>query len=71
MKAGVQLRVSLGEPQAEQLHRRIDMLPFKVTYREEQHKSELIGVISCTPSQEKTLREILMELGATPLDRQE
>jgi hypothetical protein len=71
MKAGVQLRVSLGEPQAEQLHRRIDMLPFKVSYREEQHESQLIGVISCTPAQEKTLREMLMDVGATPLDPQE
>jgi hypothetical protein len=71
MKAGVELRVRLGEPQAEQLHRRIDMLPFKVTYCEEQHESQLIGVISCTPSQEKTLREILTDLGATALDPQE
>jgi hypothetical protein len=71
MKVGVQLRVSLREPQADQLRRRLDMLPFKVSYREEQHGPQLLGVISCTPAQEKTLREILMDLGTTTIDLQD
>jgi hypothetical protein len=63
MTAVVQLRVSLGEPQAELLQQRISMLPFKVSYREEQHDRELIGVISCTPAQEKIIRALLLDMG--------
>jgi hypothetical protein len=63
MNAVVQLRVSLGEPQAELLQRRISMLPFEVAYREEQHGRELIGIISCTPAQEKIIRALLLDMG--------
>jgi hypothetical protein len=71
MKADVQLRISLGEPQAEQLQRRINMLPFKVSYREEQQGPELIGVIACTPAQEKIIRALLVDVGATAGDPEE
>jgi hypothetical protein len=70
MRAGILLRVNLDEPQAAQLHRRIDRLPFKVTYREEQHGSQLIGMISCTPAQEKSVREILKDLDAPAIEVQ-
>jgi hypothetical protein len=63
MKAGIQLRVTLDEPQSEQLQQRMTTLPFKVGYQEEQHGPQLIAVISCTPSQEKTIREMLADLG--------
>ena len=65
MKPTIQLRVTLSESQAHGLQQRIIALPFKVTYQEEQHGASLIALIDCTPMQEKTVREILQEVGAT------
>jgi len=65
MKPTIQLRVTLSESQASRLQQHIVALPFKVTYQEEQHGASLIVLIDCTPMQEKTVREILQEVGAT------
>jgi len=59
-----ELRVRLTDSQAEKLHQRIADLPFKVNYQEEQHGASLVVRMSCTPTQEKILRDILNELGA-------
>ena len=64
MNPTIQLRVMLSEPQAFRLQQRIATLPFKITYQEEQHGASLVGLIDCTPMQEKTMREILQEIGA-------
>jgi len=68
MKPAIQVRVSLDEPQSGQLQQRVSALPFKVGYQEEQHGPELIAVISCTPSQEKTVRGVLTELGTRTVE---
>ena len=64
MKPTVQLRVRLTEPQTERLKQRIAALSFKIDYQEERHGATLVVLIGCTAAQEKSLREILHELGA-------
>jgi hypothetical protein len=61
----VHLRVALTETQAEQLQIRLNSVGMKVTYREEQHGTSLVVAIGCTRSQEKTLREMLSEIGVS------
>jgi len=58
------LRIIVTESQAEQLQKRIATLPFKLTYQEEQRGSSMVACITCTPSQEKAVREICQEVGA-------
>ena len=70
MKSTVEIRVILTESQAERLQRHLAALPFKIEYQEEQHGASLVVVLRCTASQEKIIRDILSELGATiPADR--
>jgi cell fate (sporulation/competence/biofilm development) regulator YmcA (YheA/YmcA/DUF963 family) len=52
------------ESQAEQLQKRIATLPFKVNYQEEQRGSSMVACITCTPSQEKMVRDVCQEIGA-------
>jgi cell fate (sporulation/competence/biofilm development) regulator YmcA (YheA/YmcA/DUF963 family) len=61
----VELRVILTESQADRLQRQLSTLPFKVDYQEEQHGASLVVVLLCTPTQDKIIRDILTELGAT------
>ena len=65
MKPTVHLRTSIGEPQSEELQKRLSTLPFKVNYQEEQHGPSLVAVIGCTPAQERIVRDVLHELGAS------
>ena len=60
-----EIRVILTESQADRLQRQLSTLPFKVDYQEEQHGASLVVVLMCTPTQEKIIRDILTELGAT------
>jgi cell fate (sporulation/competence/biofilm development) regulator YmcA (YheA/YmcA/DUF963 family) len=71
MKPTIELRVILTESQADRLQRQLSTLPFKVEYQEEQHGASLVVVLLCTPAQEKIVRDILTELGATvpPIDQ--
>ena len=66
MKAGIRIRCAVSETQADVLHERLSAMPFKVTYQEEQHGASLIAVIGCTYSQEKSVRDILNDLGIQP-----
>jgi hypothetical protein len=63
MKADVNLRISLTESQVELLQRRLNAAGMKVNYQEEQHGAVLVVALGCTHSQERTLREILEEIG--------
>jgi cell fate (sporulation/competence/biofilm development) regulator YmcA (YheA/YmcA/DUF963 family) len=65
MKPSVEIRVILTESQVDRLQRQLSTLPFKVEYQEEQHGASLVVVLMCTPAQEKVVRDILTELGAT------
>ena len=65
MKPTIEVRVILTESQADRLQRLLATLPFKVEYQEEQHGASLVVVLMCTPTQEKIVRDILNELGAT------
>jgi len=65
MKPTVEIRVILTESQAERLQRHLSVLPFKIEYQEEQHGASLVVVLRCTSAQEKIVRDILNELGAT------
>jgi hypothetical protein len=65
MKPTIEVRVILTESQADRLQRLLSTLPFKVAYQEEQHGASLVVVLMCTPAQEKIVRDILNELGAT------
>lgn len=71
MKPTNEIRVILTESQADRLQRQLSTLPFKVAYQEEQHGASLVVVLMCTASQEKLVRDILTELGATipPVDQ--
>jgi hypothetical protein len=65
MKTDVNLRVSLTESQVDLLQRRLNNAGMKVNYQEEQHGAALVVAIGCTHSQERTLREILEEIGVS------
>ena len=65
MRPTVEIRVVLTETQADRLQRQLPALPFKVEYQEEQHGASLVVVIMCTPTQEKIVRDMLNELGAS------
>jgi hypothetical protein len=65
MKPTIEIRVIITETQADRLQRQVSALPFKIEYQEEQHGASLVVVLGCTPAQEKIVREILTELGAT------
>jgi hypothetical protein len=65
MKPTIQIRVILTESQADRLQRQLSSLPFKVEHQEEQHGASLVVVLMCTLTQEKILRDILTEIGAT------
>jgi hypothetical protein len=65
----VLLQTNVTESQAEWLQKRVSLLPFKVQYQEEQHGSALAAVIACTNAQEKTVRELLQELGAAIVEQ--
>jgi hypothetical protein len=65
MKSTVQLRANMTESQTEQLQQRLSGLPFKTDYQEEQHGATLIVLIGCTVAQEKILRDILGDVGAS------
>ena len=66
VKSMIHISAAITELQAEQLQQRVSALPFKVNYQEEEHGATLMVKIDCTPSQERTMREILHELGALP-----
>ena len=66
MMPHLRLRVPVTEAQAELLQQRINGAGMKVAYNEEQHGATLVAAIGCTRSQERTLREILRELGVSP-----
>jgi len=61
----VEFRVGLTESLAERLRERLPALPFKIDYQEEQRGPHLVALIKCTPSQEKTVRQILDDLNIT------
>src|SRR5438045_169209 len=65
MKDSIEFRVLLTESQADRLQQRIMSSAMKVHYQEEQHGASLIVFVRCTPSQERTVREILNDIGAT------
>ena len=65
MRPTVEIRVILTEAQADRLQRQLPALPFKVEYQEEQHGASLVVVIMCTATQEKIVRDMLNELGAS------
>lgn len=65
MKPTVELRVILTESQAGRLQRQLSALPFRAEYQEEQHGASLVVVLRCTPAQEKIVRDVLNEIGAT------
>jgi hypothetical protein len=65
MRESVEIRITLTETQGEQLQERIEALPFKLSYREEQHGAALLGVIACSIAQEKSVRDILDDIGAS------
>ena len=64
MKQPIELRVRLTESQAEKVQERLAVLPFKVNYQEEQHGASLVACIACTSAQEKSIRDILNDIGA-------
>jgi len=65
MRPTTEIRVILTEAQADRLQRQLATLPFKVDYQEEQHGASLVVVIMCTSTQEKIVRDMLNELGAS------
>jgi hypothetical protein len=65
----IELRVRLTESQAERVQERLSALPFRVNYQEEQHGASLVACIACTHAQQRSIRDILQELGAAiPLE---
>jgi hypothetical protein len=60
----IELRVMLTESQAEKVQERLKALPFRVNYLEEQHGASLVACIACTQSQEKSVRDLLRDVGA-------
>jgi hypothetical protein len=71
MKPDVNLRLSLTETQVEVLQRRLSSAGMKVAYQEEQHGAVLVVALGCTHSQERTLREILDEIGVSTITSDE
>lgn len=71
MKAAVELRFAVSEAQADRLHERLSMLPFKVAYQEEQHGASLVVVLGYNHMQEKPIREVLNDLGVSVSDNEE
>jgi len=65
VKPSIHLCTSIGDSQSEELQKRLNALPFKTNYQEEQHGSLLVATIDCTPAQEKIVREVLHELGVS------
>jgi len=65
MKPDVNLRLSLTESQVDLLQRRLNSAGMKVNYQEEQHGAVLVVSLGCTRSQERTLRDILEEIGVS------
>ena len=62
MKPIVEINVTVTETQAEQLRAKFSALPFKISYREEQHGATLVIRIECTQAQEKIIRDIIRNL---------
>ena len=63
----VEFRAALTESVAERLRERLSALPFKIDYHEEQRGPNLVALIKCTPSQEKTVGQILHDLKVSEL----
>jgi len=61
----VVFRFAPTEPLAEEVRKRLAVLPFTTTYEEEQRGASLIAWITCTPSQEQIVRRILDDLDIT------
>jgi hypothetical protein len=65
MKPDKNLRVLITESQAVLLQERLKNAGMKLQYQEEQHGSCLVVSIGCAQSQERTIREIVREVGAS------
>jgi hypothetical protein len=64
-KYPIQLRAELSDGQAATLQQRLSALPFKFSYEEQQQGDRLVVLIGCTPAQERPVREILQDVGAS------
>ena len=71
VKTIVHLRTSIGESQSEELQKRLNALPFKINYQEEQHGALLVAMIDCTPAQEKIVRDMLHELSVSVMPNED
>jgi hypothetical protein len=59
----VELRAVITEFQSERLQERLKNAGIDAQYREEQHGATLVAHIKCGRSQEKTIRQILQDIG--------